>query len=98
MYSEEGNQETFDFLIWAGLPSDFPDILPSSQMKNYLLELFKTQFSNQANVFLLSMKGYAPTSPMQIYAQQMNSDLYENGVMVNGDSYAYSNVSLISVY
>ena len=98
MYSKDGNEEIFDFLIWAGLPSDLPKILPSGQMKNYLLDLFKTQFAIHVNVFLLSMKGYVPTSPMQIYAQQMNSDLYDNGVMVNGDSYAYSNVSYISVY
>ena len=95
MYSQNGESEVFDFLIWAGLPSDLSQLLYPCDMKNYLFELFDAQETNYANYVSLSMKNSVRGSPVQIYAQQLNSDEFENGIFMDADVYAFAKVSSI---
>ena len=93
VHQKNGKSKTYDFLIWAGLPSDFPKILYPSNMKNYLSKLFSTQKTTHVNLVSLTMKNSVRYSPFQIYLQQLNSDEYEDKVITDGDSYGYSYVS-----
>ena len=98
MYSQDGGSEVFDFLIWAGLPSDLSQLLYPCDMKNYLFEMFNDQETNYANYVSLSMKNSVRGSPVQIYAQQLNSDEFENGVFMDADVYAFAKVSANIIY
>ena len=98
LYSQDGGSEVFDFLIWAGLPSDLSQLLYPCDMKNYLFEMFNDQETNYANYVSLSMKNSVRGSPVQIYAQQLNSDEFENGVFMDADVYAFAKVSINMIY
>ena len=85
--------EEYDFLIWAGHPSDLPKLMYPCDMKNYLFDLFKTQESNYVTASFLSMKNSIRGSYLQAYAQQFNSDTFDNTPMVDYDVHAAGTVS-----
>ena len=64
-------------------------------MKTYLFDLLKTQESNYVTASFLSLKNSIRGGPVQVYANQFNSDTYENTPMVDVDVHAAGTVSAI---
>ena len=94
--------EEYDFLIWAGHPFDLPKLMYPCDMKNYLFDLFKTLESNYVTASFLSMKNSIRGAPVQVYANQFNSDTFENTPMVDVDFHGFvvssPNLNVISIY
>ena len=93
LHSQNGTSEEYDFLIWAGHPFDLPKLMYPCDMKNYLFDLFKTQESNYNTASFLSMKNSIRGSYLQAYAQQFNSDTFDNTPTVDYDVHAAGTVS-----
>jgi hypothetical protein len=71
-------------------------------MKTYLFELLKTQESNYVTASFLSMKNSIRGAPVQVYANQFNSDTFENTPLVDVDVHGLAvsspNLNLISIH
>jgi len=92
--SKNGKSEEYDFLIWAGHPFDLPKLLYPCDIKTYLFDLLKTQESNYVTASFLSMKNSIREAPVQVYANQFNSDTFENTPMVDVDFHGFVGVSI----
>ena len=71
-------------------------------MKTYLFDLLKTQESNYVTASFLSMKNSIRGAPVQVYANQFNSDTFENTPLVDVDVHGYvvssPNLNIISIH
>ena len=71
-------------------------------MKTYLFDLLKTQESNYVTASFLSMKNSIREAPVQVYANQFNSDTFENTPMVDVDFHGFvvssPNLNVISIH
>lgn len=92
LFATNGQEDEFDFLIWAGLPSDLPRILTKhSPSKEDLTELFDSIKHHYSTTSIVEMSNVDKAASFQVFLQQFENDQGFNNVpMLDFDTFAAS--------
>lgn len=89
LYGTNGQEDEFDYLIWAGLPADLPRILTkSSPSRKDLSALFDSIRHHYSTSSVVEMSNVVKGGNFQFFSPQYDNELFNNVPMTDLDSYA----------